>query len=184
MTEMVERHIHACDGFSDIVVKATGRWKRPTPCTEWDARGVVEHMIGFHDVLLLRPLGTKPQRPKEDPIARWAVTLAALCSTLRNNSDDRAAAQSDTSSPDLGRLLPVLTVEALVHTWDLARAIDVDPDLDLGLCEIAYEVVRPNVKQLRESGMFHPPVPVHDDADAGTRLIAFLGRDPSWTATV
>ena len=31
-----------------------GRWDRPSPCADWDARGVVEHVIGFHEVLVLR----------------------------------------------------------------------------------------------------------------------------------
>lgn len=35
--------------------------------TEWDARGVLEHVIGFHEVLLLlRPLGIRADRPKND----------------------------------------------------------------------------------------------------------------------
>ena len=182
MTEVVERHIQACEGFSDIVAKAEGRWERRSPCSEWDAQGIVEHMIGFHDVLLLRPLNAKPQRPKGDPVERWAVTQTALSTVLRRIADDPASVEGGTSVPDLGRLLPALTAEALVHTWDLARAVGVDPALDVGLCEITYEVVRPNKNQPRDSGMFGPSVSVPDDADAGTKLIAFYGRDPSWTA--
>jgi len=67
-----------------------------------------------------------------------------------------------------------------VHTWDLARAVGVDPALDVGLCEIVYEAARSNEKQLQDLGMFGPPVPVPNDSDAGTKLIAFLGRNPSW----
>lgn len=182
LTEVVERHIHACEGFSDIVAKAEGRWEHPSPCTEWDARGIVEHMIGFHDVLLLRPLNAKPQRPKGDTCKRWAVTFTALSTVLRRIADDPAPVEGGTSEPDLGRLLPALTTEALVHTWDLARAVGVDPALNVGLCEIVYEAARSNEKQLRDLGMFGPPVPVPNDSDVGTKLVAFLGRDPSWTA--
>lgn len=180
MTQVVERHIQACRGFSDIVARSVGRWERPSPCAEWDARGVVEHVIGFHDVLLLVPLDAKPHRPKGDPAARWAVTATAIGTAVRAVSGDPAPGSG--GAPDLGRLLPVLTADVLVHTWDLARAVGVDPGLDLGLCAISYEVVRPNDEQIRHSGMFGPAVPVPDDADAGTKLVAFLGRDPSWTA--
>jgi hypothetical protein len=38
----------------------------------------LEHVIGFHDVLLLRPLDAKPQRPKGDPVGRWIATVRAL----------------------------------------------------------------------------------------------------------
>ena len=33
---------------------------------------------------------------------------------------------------------------------------------------------------MRGSGQYGPAVPVPDDADAQTRLIAFIGRDPAW----
>jgi len=39
---------------------------------------VLEHVIGFHDVLLLRPLGLKPDRPRDDPQLRWELTYQAL----------------------------------------------------------------------------------------------------------
>jgi len=34
---------------------------------------------------------------------------------------------------------------------------------------------------LRESGQYGPRVPVPEDADPQTRLIAFIGRDPEWS---
>jgi hypothetical protein len=40
--------------------------------------GLVEHVIGFHDVLILRPMGAKPERPKNDPVRRWVLTHDAL----------------------------------------------------------------------------------------------------------
>ena len=39
---------------------------------------MLEHVIGFHDVLLLRPLGLKPERPRDDPQIRWELTYGAL----------------------------------------------------------------------------------------------------------
>jgi uncharacterized protein (TIGR03086 family) len=181
MNEAMTRHVKACDGFSVIVGQGEGHWTSASPCPEWDARGVVEHVIGFHDVLLLRPLGAKPMRPKDDPVVRWAVTVSAVESAMGvaaiRSSDDPAGAPD----VDLDRLMPMLTAEVLVHTWDLARAIGVDPCLDPELCEISSGVVEPNDESLRSSGLFGPAVAVHERADAATRLLAFLGRDPQWT---
>ena len=180
MTGLAECHLHACEGFSRVVAQAEGRWERRSPCPEWDARGVVEHVIGFHDVLLLQPLEAKPRRPKGDPVERWRVSQAAIVAALSGLADDPRPPVRDIPIRDLGRLLPVLSAEVLVHTWDLARGIGVDPALDPGLCEIALAVVRPHENQLRDSGMFGASVPVPEDADAATLLVAFLGRDPSW----
>ena len=35
-------------------------------------------MFGFHDVLLLRPLGVKPDRARDDPQRRWELTFERL----------------------------------------------------------------------------------------------------------
>lgn len=181
MDETIARHRAACEGFSAIVGQADGSWESRSPCSEWDARGVMEHVIGFHDVLLLRPTGTKPSRPKDDPVGRWAVTVPAIDSAVERISAESGAADADRPPVDLGRLLPMLTTDVLVHTWDLARAVGVDHRLDPELCEISYELARSNEERLRAQGMFGPAVPVTEDADAPTRLIAFLGRDPEWT---
>lgn len=49
-------HLAVCRRFGEAVQAAHGKWDRRSPCEAWDARGVLEHVIGFHDVLLLRPL--------------------------------------------------------------------------------------------------------------------------------
>jgi uncharacterized protein (TIGR03086 family) len=181
MAGPVDRHLRACEGFSAVAAQGADRWARPSPCAEWDARDLVEHVIGFHDVLLLRPLDAKPTRPQGDPAARWAVTVVALEHALQALPDGPVPPEASTSAPDLHRLLPVLTADVLVHTWDLGRAIGVDPQLDDGLCRRAYEVVAPNEDRLRSSGMFDPPYDVPATADHATKLVAFLGRDPAWT---
>jgi uncharacterized protein (TIGR03086 family) len=183
MDESAARHGRACQGFSAVVNQAEGGWDNPSPCAEWDARGVVEHVIGFHDVLLLRPMGTKPSRPRHDPKERWAVTVSAILATLDQPSPHPAATTGDPSPSDLGRLLPMLTLDVLVHSWDLARAVGVEPQLDPEFCRIAYQAVRSNDHRLRTSGMFGPAVAVADDADPTTLLVAFLGRDPAWKSS-
>lgn len=167
----ITNHRRACDRFSAVVAQGAGRWANPSPCAEWDARGVVEHVIGIHDELLLRPTGTEPVRSSDDPIARWAATVPA------NDAAVEAASPSH-----LERALPALTGEVLAHTWDVAKAIGVDADLDPELCAIAYEFMRANEAQVRSSGLFDDAAPVPHDADVATQFIAFVGRDPEWGA--
>jgi len=181
MTDSFERHLQACRGFSRAVGLGDGRWDSPSPCGDWDARGVVEHVIGFHDVLLLRPLGAKPQRPKGDPVARWAVTSDAIVTSLSDMDETKLQAVKESSGIALVRLVPMLTTEVLVHTWDLARAIGEDPALDPGLCDVAYEAALLNAESLQSSNMFAAAISVTADADAATKLIALLGRDPLWS---
>lgn len=159
-------HLAACDGLADVAVRVGDRWDRPSPCAGWDARAVLEHVIGFHDVLVLRPAGAKPDRPRHDPVARWAATVTALRGVL-------AAGEPD--------LLPVLTTEVLVHTWDLARAAGVPHGLDPEACATAHRAALAGAGARAGSGMFAPPVDP-GGADPVWALVALLGRDPGWTA--
>jgi uncharacterized protein (TIGR03086 family) len=173
VASVVDQHRQACDAFSRIVRSVGDRWGAVSPCSAWDARGVVEHVIGFHDVLLLRPLDAKPDRPRDDPVERWALTLDTLFEALtRPNVVDA----------DRASMLGVLTTDVLVHTWDLARAIGDRADLDPGLCQVGYERARANLDRLVESGMFAAPVAIPKDAGVQDRLLALLGRDPAWTS--
>lgn len=175
----IYRYRRACYGFGSVVQQVGGRWEAPSPCPEWDARGILEHVIGFHEVLLLRPLGAKANRPKDDVPGRWAATQLVLFTVLDANWAHPVALPGG-STLDVAALLPALTTEVLVHTWDLAKAIDLDVDLDQDLCEAALSRAQTNEAALRSSGMFAGPVGLPADADAQSRLVALLGRDPLW----
>ena len=169
----VVNYRRARDGFTAIVAQGFGRWDCPSPCAEWDARGVVEHVIGFHDDLVLGPTGTDVVRPDDDPLARWKASVTAIDSAI-----------DGASSGALGdSLLPALTGELLAHTWDLAKAIGVEPHLDSELCELSYGFLRDNEEQVRSSGLFGSAVPILNDDDPAALFIAFVGRDPAWSAS-
>jgi uncharacterized protein (TIGR03086 family) len=180
MSDVLTNHRMACSGFSAVVAQGEGRWMNPSPCPGWDAGAVVDHVIGFHDELLLRPTGTEPTRPNDDPTARWALTVPAIDSAMAvasSNDPDEPVMPGDVN---LERLLPSLTAEVLVHTWDLAKAIGVDPDLDPELCEVSLDVARGNDELMRASGSFGAAVTVPSNADVAIQLIAFFGRDHGW----
>lgn len=172
------RHNRACAGFGEVVRRVGEGWERPSPCSDWDTRGVLEHVIGFHDVLLLRPLGAKPDRPKNDPLARWVVTAEAITEVL-GEQEDHAVEVHGGSTLNLNRLIPMLTTDVLVHTWDLARATDVFATLDPELCQDSLAAVQ-HAAGLAASGMYAAPIDVSSDASVEDRLVAYLGRDPTW----
>src|SRR5437879_6580323 len=124
-----ELHLAVCRRFGEAVRSAHGKWDRRSPCEEWDARGVLEHVIGFHDVLVLRPLGLKPARPRGDPQARWQLTYDALAEAFESGR---------VAQLDAYKLVPNLSRDVLVHTWDLARAVGADDRLDPRWCELFY----------------------------------------------
>ena len=184
-----DRHLRVCRRFGAAVADAAGKWDRPSPCEAWNARGVLEHVIGFHDVLLLRPLGAKPDRPRDDPRRRWSLTAEALAAVLgREGLFDReiqvpAVGNNPPATIDATRLVPALTQDVMIHTWDLARAVGADDRLDPDLCLFFYNRLPDDPDALARSGMFGSAISVADDADIQSRLLARLGRDPRWRAS-
>jgi uncharacterized protein (TIGR03086 family) len=180
---LVEQHQRARDAFTRVVDAVDpARWDAPSPCTEWDARGVVEHVIGFHEVLLLRPLEVKAHRPRDDEVARWQATDAALATALAASGIlDRTVAGLGGGGTPVRDLLPALTTDVFVHAWDLARAAGVEFDLDKELSAGALDSALRSAGTIRSSGMFDAEVPVPADAPTADRLLGFFGRDPEWT---
>jgi len=130
---------------------------------------VLEHVIGFHDVLVLGPLGAKPRRPRDDPAQRWILTAQALGAALSVPGVLEAQ----------GSLIGYLTTEVLVHTWDLAKAVGVTVALDARLCGVGLDRALAHGAPLR-ADMFAPAFAVAEGASVQDRLLGIFGRDPHW----
>ena len=147
----------------------------------------MEHVIGFHDVLLLRPLGLKPDRPRDDPQIRWELTYGALEKAFEPGRrlfervvDIPELQGNPATTLDARAMMPNLTRDVLVHTWDLARAVGADDRLDIRWCEHFYAALPSDPQAQSVSGMFDAPVAASDYTDVQSKLLARLGRNPGW----
>ncbi len=181
MDQLIGDHEKARQGFTKVVKGVdASRWHAPSPCTEWDARAVVEHVIGSHEMLLLKPLEVRADRPREDPVARWSATDAALTQALSSDEILDQEIDGPMGATTARSLLPALTSDVLVHCWDLARAAGIDVELDEGLATAALVMAEQHADSFKTSAMFGDPVAVPDDAPVTDRLLGFFGRDPAW----
>src|ERR1700730_5289813 len=173
-----ELHLAVCRRFGEAVRSADGKWDRPSPCDGWDARAVLEHVIGFHDVLLLRPLGLKPDRPRDDPQRRWKLSFDRLGEAFRLEGlfervvEVPAVGKNPPTQLDARKLVPSLTQDVLVHTWDLARAVGADDWLDPEWCAVFFDRLPADPDALSASGMFAAPIAVDDAAGMQPKLLA------------
>jgi uncharacterized protein (TIGR03086 family) len=185
-TELVELHHRALEGFALRVHSvAPTQWHVPTPCTDWDVHALVGHLVGeqLWAVPLLHGAGLEdagrqvPDDPLgEDAVAAWDAAAEAVRRTVAEEGVlDRTVHLSYGDVP-AAHYLRELTFDLVVHTWDLARAVDADEHLDPAAVEAVLAFVSENPDSLSASGLFAPPVPVPDGASSQTRLLALTGR--------
>ena len=158
-----------------------GAWDNPAPCEGWVARDVVGHLVEWLPALL-RNGGIEGfphvSSVHVDPLAAWL----ALSNGVQAILDDPVASAQTFSHPMAGthRLDDALGMffmgDVVIHTWDLARATGQDETLVADEVAGMYTGMLPLDEVLRQSGQYGPRVPVADDADIQTKLLAFTGR--------
>lgn len=181
---VVDRYRRAADRFSVAVdgVGADDEWDRPSPCEGWLARDVVGHLVGWVPALLGTSGLEMPEGPSADvdPAGAWHH----LDRRLRALLDDPAQASTTLQVGPLGTMTVAdaidvtVTGDLVLHTWDLARATGQDERLDPELVHDLLDGMQTHDEALRASGHYGAKVPVPDDADEQTRLVAFSGRTP------
>ena len=171
-------------GFAERVDGAAPEsWDNPAPVEGWVARDVVRHLVEWFPSFLEGGAGIRLEpgpSVDEDPVGAWRSLQESVQALL----NDPTTESKVLSNPHLGEVpLPqavsrFFTADVFMHTWDLARATGQDETLDPERCATMLAGMEPMDELLRSSGQYGPRVEVPADADAQTRLIAFIGRDP------
>jgi uncharacterized protein (TIGR03086 family) len=175
--DIVDRYEEAATGFTTRLDAVTDdQWTNPTPCTDWNVRQLVDHVITIQRQI---PDGLDvPVDDGADPQAMWkAVRDAALTALRQPGVMERTITGLRGEMPVEMALTPRLS-DLHVHTWDLARATGGDERLSPEIAAIVLERLRPNDEALRKSGMFGPKVEPPSGADTQVELLCFLGRRP------
>jgi uncharacterized protein (TIGR03086 family) len=161
------------------------QWHNPTPCTEWNVRGLVNHLVieQLWVPLLLDGATTEDVGDRfdgdqlgDDPVAAWkSAAAAAREAFVVPGALHRLVELSYGRRPAEG-YCQEMTLDLAVHAWDLAQGIGADARLDEELVCDVLRFVQPQAEQLAGTGLFAAPVEVSEDADVQTRLLALLGR--------
>lgn len=181
-----ELHRRAVDEFGARVRSVDpDQWHAPTPCTEWDVRTLVNHLVyenkwtaPLMEGRTIEEVGDRFEGDLlgDDPQAAWDEAAAeAVAAVQRPGVMERTVHLSYGDTPGREYAIELFT-DHLVHAWDLARAIGGDDKLDPELVEACYEINRPKEEQLKASGMFGDKIEPPPSADLQTRMLAIFGR--------
>src|SRR5262245_39317333 len=183
-TTAAEEHRWIAARFTEAVrgVSDSG-WDVPAPVEGWVARDVVRHLVEWFPPFLEHGAGVHlAEGPSvdDDPVAAWVTHSDAVQAVL----DDPATTGKTLSDPHIGEvpldraINDFYTSDVFMHTWDLARATGQNETLDADKCAALLAGMEPYEEAMRSSGQYGPRVEVADDADAQTRMLAFIGRRP------
>jgi len=183
---------HSVEEFQSRV-RAVGKdaWDRPTPCSEWDVRALVNHVVGEQRwvVPLLEGrtvaevgsaldgdlLGSAPHEAAESA-AKAAVAAfsepGALERTVHLSFGDFSAAEYAWQ----------LVADHVVHGWDLAVAVGAEAELDHDLVVRCAHWWEQWEEAYRSAGAVGPAVSLPAHASRQDRLLASFGRSPAWSA--
>ena len=165
-------------------------WDRPTPCTDWDVRALVNHVVGEQrwvvpllegktiaevgDTLDGDILGPAPLE------AAGAAAKAAVSAFSEPGAMDRTVHLSfgDTSAAEYAWQL---IADHVVHAWDLAVAVGADPHIDQDLVVRVEHWWQHWEEVYRSAGAVGPRAELTGHPSRQDRLISSFGRDPAWS---
>jgi len=162
----------------------------PTPCTEYDVRALLSHIIGGLTRAALVGEGdpdalARPATAEGVPDDGWPAAYRAAAGRVTAAWADDAKLDTLVEVPwgkVPGRFaLAGYIQEILAHGWDLAKATgqetERDPELALWSLTTAKRILPPEIRAAADVP-FGPVVAVPPTATPYTQLAAWLGRQP------
>ena len=162
----------------------------PTPCTEYDVRALLSHIVGGLTRAAL--VGEGDPGALARPAVAEGVPDDGWPDAYRAAAARDAAAWADDAKLDAlvevpwGKIPGRFAIagyiqEILAHGWDLAQATgqptEGDPELALWALTTAKRILPPDIRG-NDGVPFGPVVDVPPDATPYTQLAAWLGRQP------
>ncbi|MEJ8652231.1 TIGR03086 family metal-binding protein [Streptomyces sp. MS1.AVA.3] len=168
--------------------------RRPTPCSAWTLAELLAHMTAQHNGFAAAALGhgrdpshwsVGPLGP--DPVARY-----------RDAAEHAIAAFATVEGPDRAFTLPEITrartfpaaraigfhlIDYVVHSWDVARTLDLAYAPDSELLQAALPIARAvpdGDSRLAPGSAFRPGLSVDNGTGTLEKILAALGRPPDW----
>ena len=163
--------------------------EQTTPCTDWDLRTLLNHMILWtsysaerraYGESVAEELMSKDFTAEPGYAQAYQAQLARAVDAWSKPEawvGDRNVMGSATPAADIAAML---IMEMVLHGWDVAKATGQDYHCDGELAQALFGTVRAQGDMFRQYEGFAAVVPVPDDATAFDRALALSGRDPAW----
>lgn len=175
--------------WKDTVSNVSDNWSDPTPCTDWNVRTLVNHVVGedrwtkpLVDGKTIAEVGDSfdgdllGEDPKGSAMAAADEALTAVADRLPAGGKVNLSYGEE----DIAEYISQLVADHLIHGWDLAAATGQTRDLDSDLVGEVAEWFGNREEIYRSSGAIGArPESASGGTPQADLLVAF-GRSPDW----
>jgi len=198
MTDPDLRDLHARAVRASVSVVSqvsTGDLGLPTPCADWHLSDLLAHMTLQHHGFAAAAAGNggdlslwtvQPLGP--DPVGEYAAAADRVLTAFAQDG----VLEREFALPEISPLttfpgsqaISFHLVDYVLHGWDVARTIDVPFSLDPEILDVALRIARSvpdGPQRLQPGAAFAPGVATTEDAPMLDRIVALLGRSPTWS---
>lgn len=167
-------------------------WTRPTPCTGWDVRTLLAHLVGEH-LWVPRLLAGESMTDVgdaydgdilgDDPPAAWQQAITRSLLAWAEVEDESVEIQMSFGPTTRQEYARQMLVDLVVHGWDLAQATGRPYDPAQEAVQEVLEYERPRLAAGDGwPGIFGKAVPPPPGSGLLDEVVALTGRDPHWSA--
>lgn len=160
----------------------------PSPCAGWNVRSLLSHTVASIDAFAAGIDG-QPGPTEEDLFGGADILGAAPLAVVQRAVERSHRAWSSVTdwqapiSTVLGEMpaeqaLGIVTYSTLVHSWDLAIAVNRPVEFDAAEAAVAEAVGAQLVPALRPQNLFGPEIVTTATETPTQRVVAFAGRHP------
>jgi uncharacterized protein (TIGR03086 family) len=194
---LLDRFVLASTGFADrLRAVRPEQWAGSTPCTEWNVRQLVNHMVRANlSYVRLLDGGTGAEFVRQrdtdalgtDPVGAFDRSARACAEAYVRPGAMRQMVDHPSGEMTGEQALAMRTTDTVIHTWDLARAVGADERLDTDLVAWIAEHLNEIYAGLPETPIaaasthrfFAAPIgELGPDASRQDRLLHLMGRQP------
>lgn len=154
-------------------------WGNQSPCEQWTARDVVDHVVEVHGIFwsLVNRSAVDHPSVDEDPLGAFVAVRDQMRADLADPEKVTQEYDGLLGRSTFGDSIDgFVCFDLVIHGWDLSRATGQDESIDPRDVEREQAKVEMLGKQMLENGVIAAPVTPPPDASAQDRLLSALGR--------
>ncbi|MEK7602815.1 MAG: TIGR03086 family metal-binding protein [Patescibacteria group bacterium] len=155
-----------------------------TPCSEWDLKALINHMIGelmwLPELLGGKTIAQVGNMLDGDLVGSNIVKSWDNATTVAKDAVEKVNLGMEVGlsygKVSAGHYIKEITSDLLIHGWDVAQSIKCSLLIPNNLAQIAYDFYEPQEDKLKSSGLFGKKITVGNAASLQTKLLAVVGR--------